>query len=99
MTMSMHTQKDQRSAVANGPKHAPATPDRYALIDGLNQDLAAEYQAIVMYVHYSARLTGPYRRELRAMFQTGIADEQRHAQFLADKIVALEGEPTTQPAP
>jgi bacterioferritin len=71
--------------------------DRQALIEGLNHDLAGEYQAILMYIHYSAKLTGPYRRELRALFQAEIADEQGHAQFLADKIAALGGEPTTQP--
>lgn len=74
---------------------------RQILIDGLNRDLAGEYQSILMYTHYSAKLTGPYRRDLRAHLQAEIVDEQRHAQFLADKIVALGGEPTTivQPVP
>jgi bacterioferritin len=67
------------------------------LLDGLNHDLAGEYQAIVMYTHYSAKMTGPYRRELRALFQLEIADELGHAQFLADKIATLGGEPTTKP--
>lgn len=75
----------------------PAAADRQALIDGLNHDLAGEYQAVVMYTQYSAKLTGPYRRELRALFQAEIADEQGHAQFLADKIACLGGEPTTEP--
>ncbi len=42
-------------------------------------------------------MTGPYRRELRALFQAEVADEQGHAQFLADKIATLGGEPTTEP--
>jgi bacterioferritin len=67
------------------------------LIAGLNQDLAGEYRAILMYIHYSAKITGPYRRELRALFQAGIADEQVHAQFLADKVTALGGEPIIEP--
>ncbi|MCY2968434.1 MAG: ferritin-like domain-containing protein [Planctomycetota bacterium] len=67
------------------------------LIDGLNHDLAGEYQAVLMYTQYSAVLTGPYRRELRALFQTEIPDELGHAQFLADKIASLGGEPTTVP--
>ncbi len=70
--------------------------DRQALINGLNHDLEGEYQAIVMYVHYSAKLTGPFRRELRALFQAEIPDELGHAQFLADKIASLGGEPTTE---
>ena len=73
------------------------TIDQQTLIDGLNHDLAGEYQAIVMYTHYSAKLTGPYRRELRALFQAEIPDEQGHAQFLAEKIASLGGEPTTVP--
>lgn len=73
--------------------------DREALIEGLNSDLAGEYQAILMYIHYSAKLTGPYRKDLRDFFQAEIADEQRHAQFLADKIAVLGGEPTTEPRP
>ena len=34
-----------------------------------------------------------------ALFQTEIPDEQAHAQFLADKIANLGGEPTTKPRP
>lgn len=73
--------------------------DRNTLVLGLNHDLAGEYQAILMYTHYAAKLTGPYRKELRALFQAEIADEQGHAQFLADKIAVLGGQPTTQPRP
>jgi bacterioferritin len=76
-----------------------AEGDRTALIEGLNGDLAGELQAIVMYLQYSAKLTGPYRRELRALFQSEIADELGHAQFLADKIASLGGEPTVEPRP
>lgn len=87
-----------RNATANKAP-IPKVTDRQDLIDGLNHDLAGEYQAIVMYMQYSAKLTGPYRRELRALFQSEITDEQGHAQFLADKIASLGGEPTTQPRP
>lgn len=87
------TDNGKRLDVANVPTRTPST--REALIDGLNHDLAGEYQAILMYTHYSAKLTGPYRRELRALLQAELADEQRHAQFLADKVAALGGEPTT----
>src|SRR3954451_21601019 len=99
MTMPVRTQREDRARPEAGTrdKHAAATVDRQALLGGLNHDLAGEYQAIVMYTHYSAKLTGPYRRELRALFQAEIADEQRHAQFLADKIASLGGEPTTEP--
>jgi bacterioferritin len=95
MTVQASTKVNARLQGNNRP--TPTATDRQTLIDGLNHDLAAEYQAIVMYIQYSAKLTGPYRRELRALFQAEIADEQGHAQFLADKIASLGGEPTTQP--
>ena len=69
------------------------------LIDGLNEDLAAEYQAVIMYRTYAALVTGPYRQELKAFFEGEIPDELAHAAFLADKIVALGGTPTVTPPP
>lgn len=68
-----------------------------SLIEGLNRDLAGEYQAILQYLTYAARVSGPLRPELSAFFTREIQDELGHAQFLANKIVALGGEPTTEP--
>lgn len=73
--------------------------DRQALIDGLNEDLAAEYQAIITYLLYSKLANGPLRLELAAFFDTEIMDELGHAKMLAHKIVALGGKPVTTPAP
>ena len=73
--------------------------DKQALIDVLNKDLSAELQAIIQYLTYSAKVTGPWRPQLVTFMQTEIADELLHAQFLADKICALGGEPTTTPRP
>lgn len=70
--------------------------DVKALIDGLNEDLAAEYQAVIMYRTYASLVTGPYRQELKAFFEGEIPDELNHAAFLADKIVALGGTPVTR---
>jgi len=90
-------QKNGRSASQSEGKKVRV--DRDTLVMGLNHDLSGEYQAVLMYTHYAAKLTGPYRKELRALFQGEVTDEQGHAQFLADKIAALGGEPTTQPRP
>jgi bacterioferritin len=67
------------------------------LIAKLNDDLASELGAIIMYLIYAARATGPYRPQLSQFFLAEVADEQLHAQYLANKIVALGGEPTTVP--
>jgi bacterioferritin len=69
------------------------------LIKRLNQDLAGEFGAIIQYLTYAAKATGPYRPQLSQFFLTEVADEQLHAQFLANKIVALGAEPTTTPRP
>ena len=69
------------------------------LIKNLNEDLAGELGAIIQYLTYAAKANGPYRPQLSAFFLTEVADEQDHAQFLANKIVALGGEPTTTPRP
>ena len=71
---------------------------RQALIDGLNEDLAHEYQAIISYLLYSRLVSGPLRLQLSSFLEGEIADELEHAKFLAQKIVALGGEPTTLPA-
>ncbi len=72
--------------------------NKQTLIDNLNQDLASELAAIIQYITYAAKVTGPYRPQLAQFFLAEIADEQLHAQFLANKITFLGGEPTTQPS-
>ena len=69
------------------------------LIDGLNEDLRGEFQAVIMYRLYASMVQGPYRPELRAFFANEIPDELMHAQILADKIAALGGTPAATAAP
>jgi bacterioferritin len=97
--MAAQMAKNDRSKTdeRDGKATSTAPVGRETLIDGLNHDLAGEYQAVLMYSQYAAKLTGPYRKELRALFLAEIVDEQGHAQFLADKIAVLGGEPTTRP--
>lgn len=79
---------------ANGDKQAKAD-----LVDSLNEDLAGELSAIIQYITYAAKVTGPYRPQLEEFFLKEVPDEQRHAQFLANKVVALGGEPVTDARP
>lgn len=73
--------------------------DKQTLIDNLNKDLSNELSAIAQYITYAAKATGPYRPQLSQFFLTEVADEQMHALFLANKIVALGGEPNTVASP
>lgn len=69
------------------------------LIKGLNEDLAWEFNAIITYRLFASMCSGPWRQEVRQFFESEIPDELGHAQYLADKIVALGGTPTGEPAP
>lgn len=73
--------------------------DKQSMIDYLNEDLAGELGAIIQYITYAARATGPYRPQLSQFYLTEVVDEQEHALYLANKIVALGGEPATEPRP
>jgi bacterioferritin len=76
-----------------------ANDGRAELIQGLNEDLAHEYNAIISYMLFSRLVTGPTRLELAGFLEGEITDELEHAKFLSNKIVALGGRPTTEPAP
>lgn len=69
------------------------------LIDGLNEDLRGEFQAVIMYRLFASMVQGPYRQELRTFFADEIPEELNHAQILADKISALGGTPVAEAAP
>ncbi len=73
--------------------------DKKKMIAALNGDLAGELSAIIQYITYAAKATGPYRPQLTQFFLAEVADEQLHAQYLANKIVALGGEPITEARP
>lgn len=73
--------------------------NKETLIKNLNDDLANELAAVIQYTTYAAKATGPHRPQLAEFFSSEVADELGHAKFLANKIVALGGEPTTVPAP
>ena len=68
-----------------------------ALIDGLNQDLANELGAAILYLYQTSTATGWDGEELREFLSADITGEMQHAIFLAEKIAALGGKPTTMP--
>ena len=70
---------------------------RDELIKGMNEDLAGEFQAVIMYVTYAATVTGPHRPMLKQFFAGEIPEELAHAQFLAEKIASYGGTPTVTP--
>jgi bacterioferritin len=87
----------QGGHVAKKTKQTDARKNK--LLEGLNQDLQGEFQAIIMYRLYASMVQGPYRQELRTFFANEIPEELTHAQILADKIAALGGTPAAVPTP
>jgi bacterioferritin len=67
------------------------------LIQGLNEDLAAEWGTVIRYTYQAGKSFGFLGVELREMFEEEIQDELGHAAFLTDVIIDLGGEPTTTP--
>jgi bacterioferritin len=70
---------------------------RAQLAAALNQDLAGEYQAVIMYATYAAAVIGPHRPMLKQFFSAEIPEELAHAQFLAEKVASLGAVPVTVP--
>ncbi len=65
------------------------------LIQGLNQDLAAELGTVIRYTYQAAQCYGLQGVELRELLGKEAQDELGHAAFLMDVIRDLGGEPTT----
>jgi bacterioferritin len=85
--------------MATGKTDSRSDSAKQELLDGLNEDLRGEFQAVIMYRLYASMVQGPYRQELRAFFANEIPEELAHAQILADKISAMGGTPASEPAP
>ena len=71
--------------------------DKKKLIEGLNEDLANELGASILYLYQTSTAAGWDGEELREFLAPEITGEMQHAIFLADKIASLGGKPTTIP--
>ena len=74
------------------------TMTREDLINGLNEDLNLELEALLRSVYHAAAGRGMLGHELRELLKKELPGELDHATFLADKIVALGGEVHIRPA-
>jgi bacterioferritin len=71
--------------------------NKQKLIEGLNEDLNRELEAVLRYIYHSATATSLLGHELRELLKADIVSEVNHAVFLADKIAALGGEVKIEP--
>jgi bacterioferritin len=69
------------------------------LIGLLNQAIEIEYQAFLQYYYQSLKLKGMETAPLREMLAVEADAELGHAKALAERVVALGGEPSMKVAP
>jgi bacterioferritin len=67
------------------------------LIDGLQEDLSREYQAIIAYTVYSNVLTGAQWMNIAAELKKHAHEELEHALIIADQLDYLGAMPNAQP--
>ena len=70
--------------------------ERQKIIDGLNEDLAREYQAIIQYVVFSSTLKGPEYGDIAEELRLHASEELEHALEVAKQIDYLGGDPTVK---
>ena len=70
---------------------------RKGLIQGLNEDLSREYQAIIAYVVYSQMLKGAAYMSIAEELERHAGEELQHALIIAKHIDYLGGTPVVTP--
>src|SRR5665213_2616117 len=80
-------------------KSEEAKITRKNLIEGLNEDLSREYQAIISYVNYSQVLKGAAYMNIADELAVHAGEELAHALKVANHIDYLGGMPAVTPKP
>lgn len=71
---------------------------RPELIENLNKALSLELAGVIQNSQHSYLVNGTDREVFKGFFRDNAEEAQNHAEFLGDKIVALGGIPTVEPA-
>lgn len=71
---------------------------RAELVENLNKALSLELSGVIQYTQHSFLVTGVEREVYKEFFRDQAEEAQDHAVMLGDKIVALGGIPTVEPA-
>ncbi|MGI9054750.1 MAG: ferritin-like domain-containing protein [Pyrinomonadaceae bacterium] len=71
---------------------------REELLENLNNALSLELAGVIQYSQHSYLITGTDREVFKEFFRDNAEEAQDHAETLGDKIVALGGIPTVEPA-
>ena len=72
--------------------------DKKEFIARLNKALSWELAGVIQYMQHGVMMTGPMRETLAEFFQDGSKEARDHAQILGERIAALGGVPSVEPA-
>jgi bacterioferritin len=81
------------------PKSEEPKITRKQLVEGLNEDLSREYQAIISYVNYSQVLKGAAYMNIADELAVHAKEELNHALKIANHVDYLGGMPSVTPKP
>ena len=82
----------------DGPVTAGYQGDRQAVLEMLNGALATELVCILRYKRHYYTVSGKQNGPIKAEFLEHAMEEQEHADWLAERIVQLNGTPDLNPA-
>lgn len=84
--------------MADGPVTAGYKGDREAVLKMLNDALATELVCINRYKRHYYTVSGRANSGIKAEFLEHAGEEEQHADWLAERIVQLNGQPDFNPA-
>src|SRR6476661_888699 len=86
--------KGQTSGAADAAGSSSSSRDK--IIQGLNEDIAREYKAIIQYVVFSSALKGAEYGDIADQLKIHASQELSHALEVARQIDYLGGDPTVR---
>src|SRR2546427_11454346 len=93
------TRRKSKEIVMQARQSSEVKEARKQLIEGLNEDLSREYQAVIAYVVYSQVLKGAEYMSIAAELEKHAGQELQHALLVAKQIDYLGGAPSVTPKP
>jgi bacterioferritin len=86
-----------REHIELGAVTAGYKANRKAVVDILNDALATELVCVLRYKRHQYMASGIHARDVAAQFAENAAEEQGHADLIAERITQLDGEPNFDP--
>jgi bacterioferritin len=86
-----------REEIMRGAVTPSYGPDRETVVRLLNEALASEIVCILRYKRHQYVASGIHARSVAEEFAEHAAEEQKHADMLAQRIIELDGEPNFNP--